>query len=176
MTLTVASDPSFMSNLTALTFASQIGQGPGGYVTDFADHRCRSAAPERHFELCCHRRPPVRPKRRHWLVLSGNTTASTNNSFTVSVVPGALTAGTYTGTITITATNPATGNTAINSPLQIPVTFYVSSSPLLVVTLPGTPPSQPVFTAQVNGASPATQAVTLLSTNPAVTLTYTSNT
>src|ERR1035438_5935553 len=43
-------------------------------------------------------------------------TASTNNSFIVSVNPAGLAAGTYTGTVTITATNPLTGNLAINSP------------------------------------------------------------
>ncbi len=170
VTLTVASDPSVLSNLTALTFASQIGQAP---VATSQTSQTIVVASSTGATLNYVATAATSPAGGTWLVLSGNTTASTNNSFTVSVVPGALTAGTYTGTITITATNPATGNTAINSPLQIPVTFYVSSSPLLVVTLPGTPPSQPVFTAQVNGASPATQAVTLLSTNPAVTLSYT---
>jgi uncharacterized protein (TIGR03437 family) len=170
VTLTVASDPSVLTNLTALTFASQIGQAA---VATSQTSQTIEVVSSTGATLNYVATAATSPAGQTWLVLSGNTTGTTNNSFTVSVVPGSLAAGTYVGTVTITATNPATGNAAINSPVSIPVTFYVSSSPLLVVTLPGTPPSQPVFTAQVNGASPATQAVTLQSSNPAVPLTYT---
>ena len=169
VTLTVANDPSLLTNLSTLTFADQIGQAP---VTASQTSQTVTLNTSTGATLNYVATATTTPTGQSWLSLSGNTTGSTNNAFTVTVNPASLTAGTYTGTVTITATNPATGNPAINSPITIPVTFYVGSSPLLVATLPGNPPSQPTFAAQVNGASPATQTVTLNSSNPAVPLTY----
>jgi hypothetical protein len=63
-------------------------------------------------------------------------TGVTDDTLTVSVAVAGLVSATCNGTITINATNPATGAAAVNSPLTIPVTLYVSSSALLVRRLP----------------------------------------
>jgi uncharacterized protein (TIGR03437 family) len=169
VTLTVGNDPSLIVNQSSLTFENQIGQAP---VATPQTSQVITVGSSTGATLNYTATAATNPAGGSWLVLSGNTTGSTNNVFTVTVLPSGLAAGTYTGTVTITATNPTTGNGAVNSPVIIPVTFYVSASPLLVVTLPGIPPSQPVLTAQINGAPTATQAITLNSTNPAVTLNY----
>jgi uncharacterized protein (TIGR03437 family) len=169
VSLTVANDPSLVTNLSSLTFASQLGQA---VVANSQSSQTITVNSSTGATLNYVASAATNPTGGTWLVVSGNTTASTSSSFTVSVFPSGLAAGTYSGTITITATNPVTGNSAVNSPVTIPVTLYVSNSPLLVVTLPGTPPSQPVLTAQVNGSSPATQAVTLNSSSSTVPLSY----
>lgn len=169
VTLTVANDPLLVTNLSSLTFESQTGQSP---VATAQTSQTVTVSSSSGAALNYVATAATTPAGGSWLAVSGNTTASTNNSFTVTVLPASLTAGTYTGTITITATNPATGNQAVNSPLTIPVTLYVSDSPMLVVTLPGNPPSQPVLTAQENGAVTGPQTLTLLSTNPGVGLSY----
>jgi uncharacterized protein (TIGR03437 family) len=103
-----------------------------------------------------------------WLSLGGNTSGVTNGSFTVAVQNlSSLTAGTCTGTITVTATNPATGTAAIGSPLSIPVTLYVSTTPLLVVN-----PSSLAFTSIVSGAG-STQNLVVTSTDPSSNIVYT---
>jgi uncharacterized protein (TIGR03437 family) len=85
-----------------------------------------------------------------WLTLNENTTSTTNGSFTASVNPAGIAAGTQcTGSISIAGVNPATTAATPNSPLVIPVTLYVSSTPLLVVT-----PTAVAFTAQ-QGANSA---------------------
>jgi uncharacterized protein (TIGR03437 family) len=167
VTLTVANDPSLLTNLSALTFANQIGQTQvaTAQISQVVTLTTSTGGPLNYTATA------ATVGGGAWLSVSGNSSGTTNNSFTVSVIPGTV-AGTYTGSITITATNPATGNAAINSPVTIPVTLYVSTSPVLVATLPGNPPGQPVFTAQVNGAPPATQPVTLFSSNSTVPLTY----
>ncbi len=170
VTLTVAADASLVTNLTALTFETQIGQNS---VATSQTSQTVTVSSSTGATLSYVATAATSPAGGTWLLVSGNTTANTNSSFTVTVVPTGLAAGTYSGTITITATNPATGNAALNSPLTIPVSYYVSNSPLLVVTLPGNPPSQPVLTAQVNGAAPATLPVTLNSTTPGSPLPYT---
>lgn len=169
VTLTVANDPLLVTNLSSLTFESQIGQSPvaTSQTSQTITVSSSNGAPLNYVATAA-----TSPAGGSWLAVSGNAMASTNNSFTVTVLPGSLTAGTYSGTVTITATNPATGNAAVNSPLSIPVTFYVSNSPLLVVTLPGNPPSEPLLAAQENGAVTGPQTLTLLSTNPAAGITY----
>jgi uncharacterized protein (TIGR03437 family) len=103
-----------------------------------------------------------------WLAIAGTTTGSTDASLTISVNPGAITAGTKCdGSVVIDATNPATGAAAPNSPLTIPVSLYVSSTPLLTVT-----PSALSFTAQVSGSAPAAQNITLNSTSLTQPLNY----
>lgn len=173
VTLNVANDPSLLTNLASLTFADQIGQSA---VATAQTQQTITLNSSTGATLNYVASVATTPPGQSWIVLSGNTSASTNNSFTVSVFPAGLAAGTYTATITVTATNPLTGNPAINSPITIPVTLYVSNSPLLVATLPGNPPAQPTFTAQVNGSSPLAQSVTLQSSDPTVPLTYSATT
>jgi uncharacterized protein (TIGR03437 family) len=106
-----------------------------------------------------------------WLTLGGSTSGTINGSsvsFTAAVgTLAGLSAGTCTGTITVTATNPATGNAALASPLLIPVTLYVSTSPLLVVSSESL-----AFGAAVSGSG-STQSITVTSTNPSSTIGYT---
>jgi len=100
-----------------------------------------------------------------WLGLSGSP-GVTNGGVTVSVLnPTTLAAATCQGTITIAATNPSTNVAAPNSPLVLPVTLFVSTSPLLLVS-----PTPVAFTVPVNGQ--ASQLVSLTSTNPASQLSY----
>ena len=171
VTLTVANDPSLLTNLSSLAFESQIGQAAVATAQSSQTLTVTSSTGA----TLNYAATANTTTGGSWLVVSGNITANSPNAFTASLAPSVvagLAAGTYTGNVTITATNPATGNAAVNSPLVIPVTLYVSSNPLLVVTLPGNPPSQPVFTAQVNGGTTATQSVVLQSTNPSAPLNY----
>lgn len=169
--LSVANDPLINTNAPSngLFFQSQIGQNPVATTQTSQNITVSSSSGA---TLNYTATAATTTGGSGWLVLSGTTSGSTNGTFTVTVVPGSLAAGTYNGTITIAATNPATGNAAINSPMTIPVTLYVSSGALLVPTLPGNSTSLPTFTAAVNGAPPAQQAITLNSSNPATVLNY----
>src|SRR5262249_9435696 len=102
----------------------------------------------------------------NWLFvgpLSGSTLAG-SNTLTVSVLPGILSPGTYTGTITITATGPG-GAAVADSPITIPVVFQVTSGTMSVS------PTALTFTQTANGAAPPTQKIDISSNGP--TLTYT---
>ncbi len=99
----------------------------------------------------------------NWLSVNP-TSGTTPGSFTVSA--SAATPGVYDGTITVTATIAATGAPAPNSPVTIPVKFYVSNSALLNVA----PPSL-VFNS-VGGSLPATQTLSLTSTSATDRLNY----
>jgi uncharacterized protein (TIGR03437 family) len=166
VTLTVANDPSILASVgtQGLSFPYQVGQTAPAtqtvnlssstgaqltYTVTSAEATCGSAT---------------------WLSLGPSTpvTGTTNGSFTVAVQNlNALSTGTCTGTVTVTATNPATGNPALGSPLTIPVTLYVSNSPMLVVS------SQSLnFTAAASGSG-STQNFTVTSTNPASNLGFT---
>jgi uncharacterized protein (TIGR03437 family) len=71
-----------------------------------------------------------------WLS-SGVTAAVIGNdtSFPITVTPGSIVSGTTcTGTVTIAGINPSTGAALPNSPVTIPVSMYVSSNPMLVVS------------------------------------------
>ena len=103
-----------------------------------------------------------------WLSLSGATSGSTDGTLSISVTPGAISAGTQcTGSIVVTATNPSTGAATANSPLTIPVSLYVSNTPLLTVA-----PSALSFTAQAAGNSPAAQNITIGDTSASESLNY----
>jgi hypothetical protein len=95
-----------------------------------------------------------------WLILGGQTSGNTDGTITVQVNPSGLSVGPIDGTITVTATNPTTGAAVANSPLSIPVRLYVSNTPLLVGN-----PTALTFTAQVGGAIPQAQAISLSSTS-----------
>jgi uncharacterized protein (TIGR03437 family) len=164
VTLTVGNNPSIQANVSSLglAFPYEIGQSvpvaqtvnltssTGAQLTysvTSAQNTCGSVT---------------------WLSLGGNTSGVTNSSFTVAVQNlTSLTAGTCTGSITVTATNPATGAAAIGSPLTIPVTLYVSATPLLVVN-----PSSLGFTSVVSGAG-STQNLVVTSTDPSTNIVYT---
>jgi uncharacterized protein (TIGR03437 family) len=91
----------------------------------------------------------------NWLAvgpLSGTT--SSNNVLAISVFPGTLTAGTYSGTVTVTATNPS-GAIVANSPVTIPVALTVTAGTLTVsATSLG-------FEQSAGGPAPPSQTITL---------------
>jgi uncharacterized protein (TIGR03437 family) len=148
VTLTVTNNPMLVASAPSLWFAYQIGQtfpipqtvaltGSNGAPLSYSATTATS-----------------------WLILTGQTSGTTNNFFTVSANTSGLSANTYTGQITITATNQQTG--AALTPVNIPVTLYVGTNALLLVT----PPQPLVFTAQANSGQPAApQYVSLASTS-----------
>ena len=89
----------------------------------------------------------------HWLSAApiGGTTTQT---VTVSVAPGSLGPGTYTGKITVSSIS------TINNTLEIPVTLVVSNSALLTAG-----PSPATFAYQNGGALPPAQSVSIGSTS-----------
>jgi uncharacterized protein (TIGR03437 family) len=78
-------------------------------------------------------------------------------SLSVSVAPGLLSAGTYTGTITIAGKHAATGADTANSPIAVPVSLQVTTA-----TLAASPASLS-FTQPMGGAAPAAQTVSVTS-------------
>ncbi|MBZ5625458.1 MAG: hypothetical protein LAQ69_43195 [Acidobacteriia bacterium] len=97
----------------------------------------------------------------NWLVVSGATSGSTDGIFSVAVNPASIAPGTKCdGTVSIAATNPTTGAAAPNSPLQIPATLYVSSTPLLVFG-----PGALTLSGNLNGQPTSPQTITLASTS-----------
>ena len=167
VTLTVANDPYLVTNgnqiPTAISIPYQVGQSAP--ATQTINLTSSTGAPLNYSiastESTC--------STVNWLTLGQSMTGTTNGSFTVTPsnlqnIPAGTTCN---GVITLTATNPATGNPAINSPLTIPVTLYVSNTPLLVTSAPALN-----FTNPVGGAG-ATQQITVQSTNPSAPLSYT---
>ena len=162
--LKVTNDPFIAASLSSLSFPFQIGQ---------------AAPAAQNFKLTSSTGVPLNYTAapvastcgNNWLQLNGGTTSvagGTDSTLTVSVSPAGLAAGICNGAITVTATNPATGAAAVNSPLSIPVTLYVSASPLLVLS-PATPP---VFNVAAGMQSVPPQNITLNSTSSEV-LNYT---
>jgi len=164
VTLTVGNDAAIQANVSSqgLSFPFEIGQAVPAtqtvvlssstgaqlnYTVTSAEATCAGIA---------------------WLNLGGNPSGVTNGSFTVGVQNlSSFTGGTCTGSITVTATNPVTGNAAISSPLTIPVTLYVSASPLVVVN-----PTSLSFTSTVSGGG-STQNLVVNSTDPNTNIAYT---
>lgn len=100
-----------------------------------------------------------------------NVNGTTDTTLQVSANPAGIAAGSKCdATIAITATNAATGEKVPNSPLNIPVTFYVSSTPLLVANQ-----NAFNFVAQQGGSQPPAQSVALTSTSSTDQLTYTTS-
>lgn len=81
---------------------------------------------------------------------------TTPGNVSVSVTPGSLSAGTYTGSVTITSSG------ASNSPKSVPVTLTVTSATTPTLTVS---PLSLSFTYQTGGATPAAQPVTLSSSS-----------
>jgi len=87
-----------------------------------------------------------------WMSLSSSAGTGAS-SVTVSVMTGALTAGSYSGTVMFSATGA--------SPVIVPVSFTVTTAP--VAPAIGTSPTSFSFTAQA-GSNPATQTLTISNT------------
>jgi uncharacterized protein (TIGR03437 family) len=98
-----------------------------------------------------------------WLTVTP-VSGATTGTLTVSVITAGLVAGTYTGSIVVTATNPS-GVAVSNSPLTIPVTYYVSENPLVQVS-----PNPLSFTATAGGLA---NGENVLVTSTSTTLNYT---
>jgi hypothetical protein len=81
---------------------------------------------------------------------------TTPGNVSVSVTPGTLSAGTYTGSVTITSSG------ASNSPKSVPVTLTVTSATTPILTVS---PLSLSFTYQTGGSTPAAQPVTLSSSS-----------
>jgi len=81
---------------------------------------------------------------------------TTPGNVSVSVTPGTLSAGTYTGSVTITSSG------ASNSPKSVPVTLTVTSATTPTLTVS---PLSLSFTYQTGGSTPAAQPVTLSSSS-----------
>jgi uncharacterized protein (TIGR03437 family) len=148
VTLTVTNNPMLVASASPLWFAYQIGQAspaPQNVALTSSNGLSLSYSAT---------------TTTSWLILTGQTSGATNNLFTVSANTSGLAAGTYNGQITITAANQQT--LAALTPVNIPVTLYVSSNALLLVN----PPQPLVFTAQAySGQSAPLQNVTLTSTS-----------
>jgi uncharacterized protein (TIGR03437 family) len=153
VTLKVTNNPMLAASATSLWFAYQIGQSsPASQTVALTSS---NGAPLNYSATTT----------ASWLILTGQTSGTTNSTFTVSANTTGLSANTYTGQIAIAVTNPATGATL--TAVDIPVTLYVSTSALLLVT-----PSQPVvLTAQAASGQPSqAQSYTLASTSDQLTL------
>lgn len=98
-----------------------------------------------------------------WLAVSSGGT--TRSLLTVTLVPGGLEPGTYTGKIEIASTG------AGNSPLLIPVTLTVTTSLAL-----GSAPNSLHFSAQAGAGQPSEQAVRITSSGTPVPITYSTTT
>jgi uncharacterized protein (TIGR03437 family) len=88
--------------------------------------------------------------------LTNGNTSSGFNKLGISVIPGSLPAGTYTGTVTIAATLP-NGAAVANSPVTLPVTFNVTTGSLILS------PGILTFNQSAGGAAPGNQEVNITS-------------
>lgn len=96
-----------------------------------------------------------------WLTVSP-ANGQTGTNLIASANPGALSPGTFQGKIRITADG------AGNSPLEIPVTFVISTTPLLLVS-----PAAVEFSVQVGAGSVQQQTAVVTSTDSTVALNFT---
>jgi trimeric autotransporter adhesin len=102
----------------------------------------------------------------NWLAVSSSgSTAAGQNIVSVSVNPGLLSAGTYTGTVTITATTAGVAN----SPITIPVTLQVTAGALSLST------NTLGFTYIPGGSTPVAQTVQVSGSGSALNFTVAAN-
>ncbi|MEO8662959.1 MAG: hypothetical protein ABI693_31150 [Bryobacteraceae bacterium] len=87
-----------------------------------------------------------------WLSLS-STSGTTSGSTIVTAVPGALTAGTYSGHIVVTADGVS------NSPFQVPVTLTVAPPGTVISALPAS-----LSVTAAPGSAPVTRTISIAST------------
>jgi uncharacterized protein (TIGR03437 family) len=99
-----------------------------------------------------------------WLQVSQNG-ASTPASLNVTVIPGSLAPGTYSGAITITASG------ASNSPATVVVTLTVSATPTLILG-----DSALTFTYQLGGSALSGQTISVGSSGAALAFSATATT
>jgi uncharacterized protein (TIGR03437 family) len=156
--LNVTNNPTIATNVSSLSYPFQIGQPapqdqsititsftgvPLSYTASASTTTCGSG----------------------WLLLnasSGSITGTTPNSISVRVVTTGFTTGPCNGSVSIAATVASTGAPAANSPLVIPVTVVVSTTPQLVPT-----PASISFTVPAGAPSPSPQTIALTSTSSA---------
>jgi uncharacterized protein (TIGR03437 family) len=163
VTLKVTNEAMIVTNYGSMSFPFQIGQAvPAGQLLKITS----STGATLNFTATA---VQATCTGSNWLVLNGNAgapaTGTTDGSLVVSVSPAGLPAGTCTGKITVAATDAATGAAVVNSPFDIPVTLYVSNSPLLVVN----PTLPPTFTVAQGASSVPPQTITLTSSSSAAT-------
>jgi uncharacterized protein (TIGR03437 family) len=102
----------------------------------------------------------------NWLAVSSSgSTAAGQNIVSVSINPGLLSAGTYTGTVTITATTAGIAN----SPVTIPITLQVTAGTLSVST------NTLGFTYIPGGSTPVAQTVQVSGSGSALNFTVAAN-
>ncbi len=140
VTLTVSSQPTLSANPSVLSFTSTIGGSTPA---------AQSVAVATTSGAIAYTLAATTTTGGAWLSVSP-TSGTTPGSFSASVAPGSLAAGTYNGTVTITAAGTS------NSPLVIPVTYTVNAAPTLTAT-----PSPLTFTFQQGGPAPANQALNI---------------
>jgi uncharacterized protein (TIGR03437 family) len=143
VTLTISTGPLLIARTTSATFVYQLG----GSVPQPQTVAITSSAYVLAFTAST-----VTSDGGHWLAVSPTATATTPQSVVISINPGSLSPGTYTGAVTISAPNAA------NSPLAIPITLTVTTSFLVA-----SPPSVN-FNYQIGGVNQVlSQPVTLAS-------------
>lgn len=157
VTLTVTNNPLVAASPAALTFLYQIGKSVPMFQTVTVTSSTGAAL---NYTVAV-----TTASGGNWLSVSPKS-GTTSGMFSVTAATAGLAAGTYTGTIKITATNP-TGAAVPNSPLSIPVTYYVSENPLVVVS-----PSSLTFSVVSSGTANA-QSVSVSSTSDALSYTVT---
>lgn len=92
-----------------------------------------------------------------WLAATP-VSGTTAGNVSVSVNPGSLAAGTYTGTVSINAPG------ASNSPKTVPITLTVTAAALPTLSVS---PASLAYTYQIGGSTPAAQAVAATSSGSA---------
>ncbi len=155
--LYVSSNPLLVNSPTALTFTSAVG-GAGSTQQILM----QSTNPNSPLTYTV---SETTTNGGSWLAvgpLSGST-ASGSNVINVSVVPGLLSAGTYTGSITITSAGVA------NSPVTIPVTLQVTSGSIALST------STVPFVFTVGGSNPAAATVNVTGSGGTLNFTAAAN-
>jgi trimeric autotransporter adhesin len=141
VTLTISTGPLLIAGAASSTFVHQSGGSPPQPQTV----AITSSAYVLAFTVSA-----VTSDGGHWLAVSPTATATTPQNVVISITPGSLSPGTYTGAVTISAPN------ATNSPLAIPVTLTVTNSALVASPLSVT------FNYQIGGSNQVlSQPVTL---------------
>lgn len=156
--LTVSNNPLIQAAPAAFAFVYQTGKTPPG-AQNLAI--TSSTGAPLNYSLAA-----TTASGGNWLSVTP-AMGSTIGTVAVTVATTGLAPGTYTGSISITATNP-TGQPVANSPLSIPVTYYVSDKALLEVN-----PYALTFTATTGGTA-SVQGVSLTSTSDNLNYTITS--
>ncbi len=160
VTLTVTNNPLLEASPNPVTFLYQIGKTPPASQS--------IALSSSTGDILNYTVTDSTASGGNWLSVTP-LSGATGTMLTVSATTFGLAAGTYTGSIKITATNPS-GVAVPNSPLTIPVTYYVSENPLVEVS-----PSLLTLAATAGGLT-SEQFVLVSSTSTTLNYTVTSAT